>query len=155
MDWKVKLLNIEHREVMRERTSDVKEGFEATTQSNVGLNSSETDVKEIVGNSKHNEFIKINESNGSSNSNEEEYEEQEKEGNVNSLNHNQSHNDSNNQLRNGVNGTHKQSGEGKGFEDLLLNERVVKGIHEQGFYSPSPIQAKVIPIAKFGIGTFI
>lgn len=41
---------------------------------------------------------------------------------------------------------------GVDFKSLLLSEDVLKGLHEGGFWRPSPIQNKAIPLGKFGLG---
>ena len=38
------------------------------------------------------------------------------------------------------------------FESLLLSSHVYEGLKKCGFVTPSPIQAKAIPLAKCGVG---
>ncbi|MDC3321600.1 DEAD/DEAH box helicase [bacterium] len=39
---------------------------------------------------------------------------------------------------------------GTKFSDLLLPETILRGLEDSGFYEPSPIQLRAIPIARFG-----
>ena len=38
------------------------------------------------------------------------------------------------------------------FEAMLLSRRTLMGLQKSGFQTPSPIQAKTIPMAKCGVG---
>lgn len=38
------------------------------------------------------------------------------------------------------------------FESLLLHEKVSKGLKNEGFLKPSPIQLKAIPVGRCGFG---
>ena len=38
------------------------------------------------------------------------------------------------------------------FEDFLLSDKVLAGLHKSGFYKPSPIQLKAIPLGRCGLG---
>ena len=38
------------------------------------------------------------------------------------------------------------------FSDLLLNEETLEGLKGAGFFKPSPIQLKAIPLGKLGLG---
>jgi superfamily II DNA/RNA helicase len=38
------------------------------------------------------------------------------------------------------------------FSDLLLNEKTLEGLKGAGFFKPSPIQLKAIPLGKLGLG---
>lgn len=38
------------------------------------------------------------------------------------------------------------------FDSLLLPEKVVKGLKNNGFVKPSPIQLKAIPMGRCGFG---
>ena len=44
-----------------------------------------------------------------------------------------------------------QDGEGLTFKDLPISDAVLRGIADYGFVRPSPIQAKAIPLARFGV----
>ena len=39
---------------------------------------------------------------------------------------------------------------GTKFSDLLLPETILRGLEDSGFYEPSPIQLRAIPVARFG-----
>jgi len=38
------------------------------------------------------------------------------------------------------------------FDDLLLSKQVLDGLKSAGFFKPSPIQLKAIPLGKLGLG---
>ena len=38
------------------------------------------------------------------------------------------------------------------FEDLLLSKQVLDGLKNNGYFKPSPIQLKAIPLGKLGLG---
>ena len=38
------------------------------------------------------------------------------------------------------------------FDDLMLNEDVLKGLKLANYSKPSPIQLKAIPLGKLGLG---
>lgn len=38
------------------------------------------------------------------------------------------------------------------FEDLKLSKKVLDGLKAAGFYKPSPVQLKAIPLGKIGLG---
>lgn len=38
------------------------------------------------------------------------------------------------------------------FDDLQLDKEVLKGLRSAGFYRPSPVQLKAIPLGKLGLG---
>ena len=44
---------------------------------------------------------------------------------------------------------HKQE-----FHDFCLKDETLSGLKSAGFYQPSPIQAKAIPIGRMGVGNF-
>ena len=39
------------------------------------------------------------------------------------------------------------------FSSLLLSKSVAQGLTNSGFYKPSPIQLKAIPLGRCGLGT--
>lgn len=41
------------------------------------------------------------------------------------------------------------------FNDLMLSEKILKGLSASGFKHPSPIQVEAIPLGRFGLGEFI
>eukprot|EP00282_Hemiselmis_andersenii_P046965 CAMPEP_0172087736 /NCGR_PEP_ID=MMETSP1043-20130122/22847_1 /TAXON_ID=464988 /ORGANISM="Hemiselmis andersenii, Strain CCMP441" /LENGTH=267 /DNA_ID=CAMNT_0012749969 /DNA_START=46 /DNA_END=845 /DNA_ORIENTATION=+ len=51
-------------------------------------------------------------------------------------------------------GESEEGGEARGgassFAALLLREEVVRGLQKEGYHKPSPIQARAIPIGRFG-----
>lgn len=38
------------------------------------------------------------------------------------------------------------------FEDLKLSKQLLDGLKSAGFYKPSPVQLKAIPLGKIGLG---
>lgn len=38
------------------------------------------------------------------------------------------------------------------FSDLLLSKPILDGLKSAGFFKPSPIQLKAIPLGKMGLG---
>lgn len=38
------------------------------------------------------------------------------------------------------------------FSDLMLSQQVLDGLKNAGFFKPSPIQLKAIPLGKLGLG---
>lgn len=38
------------------------------------------------------------------------------------------------------------------FESILLGDKILKGLKENGYVKPSPIQLKAIPVGRCGFG---
>lgn len=43
-------------------------------------------------------------------------------------------------------------GENVTFDDLLLSKPILSGLKQGGYFKPSPIQLKAIPLGKLGLG---